>query len=189
MKKALRRWITKKLFKKEFFYQDPDMGTEFYFGQTTYYDLTIMMYDTQAGTFREFLVDFHTMKEIFMFQRHGLINPNPLDNKAETMIPIVRQFVERDKMSIIKSNASEVYGFAVLGKVMAYRRDEQDLEVLSLKRIAYLPMAKNSVLGIDTMAIPREAADIFITKIKKLFKNVDIEIDLEGDSDAINQDN
>lgn len=190
MGKKLRRWLMKKMYNKVFFYEDPKMGTEFYMSRTNYYDLTILMYDTQAGTFREYLIDFNTMKEIFSFHRHELINPNPLNNKAEKMIHIVKQYVDKDNMKIIKSNASDMYGYAVLGKVMTFKPEEDKEEtVLSLKRVAYLPFAKNSVLGIDTMALPKPAADIFVDKVKKMFKDVDIEIDLEGEEDAINQDN
>lgn len=186
LKDRARRKSIKKHLGKEFFYQDPNMGTEFFVGQTPYYDLTVLMYDTQSGTMREFLVDFHTLKEIYMFTRHGVINPDPLQNKAEKMIHIVKNFTTKDGMKIIKSSASEMYGHCVLGKVMTYERDEVTEEVLSLKRVAYLPLLKDSVLGIDTMAIPKEAATILIEKVQTLFKNVDIEIDLEGDIDATN---
>jgi hypothetical protein len=186
MSERARRKAIKKILNKEFFYQDPDMGTEFYVGQTPYFDLTVMMYDTQAGTVREFLVDFHTLKEIYMFSKHGLINPDPLQNKVETMLHTVKNFVTKDNMTIIKANESQVYGNCVLGKVISFVRDDENKEVLSLKRLAYLPAIKNSILGIDTMAIPREAATLLIEKIQKLFKNVDIDIDLEGDSNATN---
>ncbi len=186
MRESARRKAFKKHLKKEFFYKDPNMGTEFYVGQTPFFDLTVMMYDTQAETIREFLLDFHTLREIYMFARHGVINPNPMQNTAERVIHTIKNYTTKDGMTIIKSNLSEVYGSAVLGKVMSFMRDETEETVLSLKRIAYLPMNKDHVLGIDTMAIPKDAADLLIEKVQKLFKNVDIEIDLEGDIDATN---
>jgi hypothetical protein len=177
----------KKFYKKTFFYRDPDMGTEFFLSRTSYYDLTIMMYDTQAGTFREYLIDFSTLREIYLFSAEGLISPDPLQNKTETMIPIVKHYVSKDKMSIIKSGSSDMYGYAVLGKAIKFQRDEaEEQEVLSLKRVAYLPFVGNTVLGIDTMALPREAATVFIDKVKTMFKGVDIELDLEGGQDAVN---
>lgn len=189
MSERARRKSIKKILNKEFFYQDPDMGTEFYVGQTPYFDLTVMMYDTQAGTVREFLVDFHTLKEIYMFSKHGLINPDPLQNTVEKLLPTVKNFVTKDGMTIIKATESKVYGNCVLGKVIGFVRDEEEHLALSLKRLAYLPAMKDSILGIDTMAIPKAAAIILIEKIQKLFKNVDIEIDLGdlgGDTDATN---
>jgi hypothetical protein len=181
-----RRKAIKKNLGKEFFYQDPNMGTEFYVGQTPYYDLTVLMYDTQAGTMREFLVDFHTLKEIYMFAKHGVINPDPMQNKIEKMIHTIKNYTTKDGMKIIKAHQSEVYGSAVLGKVMAFTRDDTEEEVLSLKRIAYLPMNKDHIMGIDTMAIPKAAAEVLIEEVQKLFKNVDIDIDLEGEIDATN---
>ena len=186
MKDTARRKAFKKYFKKEFFYKDPHLGTEFYVGQTPFFDLTIMMYDTQAETVREFLVDFHTLKEIYMFAKHGIINPDPLQNKAERMIHTIKNYTTKDGMSIIKSNLSEVYGSAVLGKVMSFMREDKEEAVLSLKRLAYLPRNKDHLMGIDTMAIPKEAAELLVEKVQKLFKNVDIDIDLEGDSNATN---
>jgi hypothetical protein len=187
MGKKLRRWLMKKMYNKVFFYEDPAMGTEFYMGFTEFYDITILMVDVNSGTLREFLTDFKTLRQVYMFVEHGTISPNPLDNKVEKPLHIVKNYTTRDNMQIILAAETKMYGSTVLGKVMEIQRGEDEVEkVLSLKRVAYLPVMKNSVLGIDTMAIPQEAAGLLIEKIKKLFKSVDIETDLSGGSNAVN---
>jgi hypothetical protein len=191
MGKRLRRWLMKKLYNKEFFYEDPSLGTEFYLGITVYYDMTILMVDVQANTFREYLVDFNTLREIYMFAKEGLINPFPANNRAEKLIHIVKSYLTKDGYSVIASTDSKMYGSTIIGRVMEIDRGENDFEkVLSLKRIAYLPMKKDHVMGIDTIAIPVSAAIDMMHLVKRRFKDVDIETDLlKGGDDAINQDN
>lgn len=185
MGKKLRRWLMRKMFNKRFFYEDPSMGTEFYMGFTEFYDVTILMFDVNAGTMREFLTDFKTLRQIYMFAQHGTISPNPNDNKVEKPLHLVKNFITKDNMQVILAGETEMYGSAVLGKIIELQRDEDTTEsVLSLKRVAYLPVIKNSVLGIDTMAIPKEAAELLMNQIQKLFKSVDIEADLMGGNNA-----
>jgi hypothetical protein len=178
----------KKIFGKEFFYQDPSIQTEFYLGVTAYYDLTITMLDVNANTFREYLVDFNTLREIYLFAREGIINPLPLNNKVETPVHIVKSYLTKDKYLIIASTETSMYGTAIIGNVMEIQRPDSEIEkVLSLKRIAYLPVKNNHVLGIDTIALPMGAAIDMMHLVKKKFKDVDIETDLlKGGKDAIN---
>jgi len=188
MGKNLRRWLMKKLYNKTFFYADPSIGTEFYLGVTAYYDMTVLMIDVNANTMREFLVDFNTLREIYLFAKEGIINPFSINNKVEKPIHIVNSYVTRDDFKVIASNESKMYGSTILGKVISIQRDEDTTaSVLSLKRIAYLPVNKNHVLGIDTMAIPVWAAIDMMHLVKKKFKDVDIETDLlKGGQDAVN---
>jgi hypothetical protein len=81
-----------------------------------------------------------------------------------------------------------MYGSTIIGKVMEIDRGESDSEkVLSLKRIAYLPMNKDHVMGIDTIAMPVSAAIDMMYLVKSKFKDVDIETDLlKGGDDAVN---
>jgi hypothetical protein len=181
----------KKLYNKLFFYEDPSIGTEFYMGITVYYDMTILMIDVQANTMREFLVDFNTLREIYLFAKEGIINPFPTNDRAEKPIHIVKSYLTKHGFKTIASSASRMYGSAIIGKVMDIQREEDETElVLSLKRIAYLPVANDQVLGIDTMAIPVSAAIEMMKLVKDKFKDVDIEEDLlKGGKDAVNQDN
>jgi hypothetical protein len=188
MGKRLRRWLMKKLYNKTYFYQDPSLGTEFYLGITAYYDMTVLMVDVQANTFREFLVDFNTLREIYLFAKEGIINPFPANNRVEKPIHIVKTYLTRDGFSVIAATDSKMYGSTIIGKVMEIDRGEDNLEkVLSLKRIAYLPMNKDHVMGIDTIAMPVSAAIDMMHVVKSKFKDVDIETDLlKGGKDAIN---
>ena len=188
MGKRLRRWLMKKLYNKTFFYADPSIGTEFYLGVTAYYDMTVLMIDVNANTMREFLVDFNTLREIYLFAQQGIINPFPANDRAEKPIHIVKGYLTRDEFKMIASTDSKMYGSAIIGKVLNIQRDEDTTEaVLSLKRIAYLPVNKDHVLGIDTMAIPVSAAIDMMHLVKKTFKDVDIETDLlKGGQDAVN---
>jgi hypothetical protein len=191
MGKKLRRWFMKKFYGKEFFYADPSIGTEFYMGVTAYYDMTILMIDVNANTMREFLVDFNTLREIYLFAKEGIINPFPANDRVEKPVHIAKSYVTKDGFRVIASNDTKMYGSVILGKVMNIMREaDKDEAVLSLKRIAYLPVNNNHVLGIDTMAIPVSAAIDMMQLVKKRFKDVDIETDLlKGGQDAINQNN
>lgn len=191
MGKKLRRWLMKKLYNKLFFYEDPSIGTEFYMGITAYYDMTILMVDVNANTMREFLVDFNTLREIYLFAREGIINPFSTNDRVEKPIHIVRSYLTKHDFKMVASTESKMYGSAIIGKVMDIQREENETEaVLSLKRIAYLPADKDHVLGIDTIALPVSAAIEMMHLVKKKFKDVDIETDLlKGGNDAINQDN
>lgn len=188
MGKKLRRWLMKKLYNKIFFYQDPSIGTEFYLGITAYYDMTVLMIDVNANTMREFLVDFNTLREIYLFAKEGIINPFPANDRVEKPIHIVRSYLTKDNFKVIASSDSKMYGSAIIGKVMDIQRDENESEaVLSLKRVAYLPINKDHVLGIDTIALPVSAAIDMMHLVKKKFKDVDIETDLlKGGKDAVN---
>ena len=179
MGKKIRRWLMKKLYNKTFFYEDPSIGTEFYLGITAYYDMTILMIDVQANTMREFLVDFNTLREIYLFAKEGIINPFPANDRVEKPIHIVRSYLTKDNFRVIASSDSKMYGSAIIGKVMDIQRDNNEIEaVLSLKRVAYLPVNKDHVLGIDTMALPVGAAIDLMKVVKTKFKDVDIETDL-----------
>lgn len=188
MGKKLRRWFMKKLYNKIFFYEDPSIGTEFYLGITAYYDMTILMIDVQANTMREFLVDFNTLREIYLFAREGIINPFSTNDRVEKPVHIVRSYLTKDGFRTIASTETKMYGSAIIGKVMDIQRGEDSSEaVLSLKRVAYLPINKDHVLGIDTMALPVSAAIDMMHLVKKKFKDVDIETDLlKGGQDATN---
>ena len=179
MGKKLRRWLMKKLYNKLFFYEDPSIGTEFYLGITAYYDMTILMIDVNANTMREFLVDFNTLREIHLFAREGIINPFSTNDRVEKPIHIVRSYLTKDQYKVIASTETKMYGSAIIGKVIEIQREEESSEaVLSLKRVAYLPINKDHVLGIDTMALPVSAAIEMMYKVKQKFKDVDIETDL-----------
>jgi hypothetical protein len=188
MGKKLRRWLMKKLYNKVFFYEDPSIGTEFYMGITAYYDMTILMIDVNANTMREFLVDFNTLREIYLFAQDGIINPFPANDRVEKPVHIVKNYLTKDGFRTIASTESKMYGSSIIGKVMDIQREDNDSEgVLSLKRVAYLPMNNNHVLGIDTMAIPVSAAIELMHLVKRKFKDVDIETDLlKGGKDATN---
>jgi hypothetical protein len=133
-------------------------------------------------------VDFNTLREIYLFAKEGIINPFSINNKTEKPIHIVNSYLTKHDFKVIASNNSKMYGSAILGKVMEIQREDDNSElVLSLKRIAYLPVNKDHVLGIDTMAIPVSAAIDMMHLVKKKFKDVDIETDLlKGGNDAVN---
>jgi hypothetical protein len=187
MGKKLRRWLMKRLYNKQFFYEDPSIHTEFYMGMTAYYDMTVLMIDVNVNTMREFLVDFNTLREIYLFAKEGIINPFPTNDKVEKPVHIAKGYVTKDGFKTIASVETNMYGSHILGKVMKIvREDNIEEAVLSLKRIAYLPANNNHVLGIDTMAIPVSAAIDMMHLVKRKFKDVDIEEDLlKGGKNAI----
>lgn len=183
LNEAKRARLLKK-FDKEFIWKDKDSAVEFYLGRTEFSDFTLTMYDTNNGTFREFLIDFHTLRSIFFFGQYGKVVGFEELIDRDNLIPLVKEYEEKHEFTILKAPKGSLFGAATLGKVGKYKIDKEDTEesekeVLQLKRVAYVPFQDNMVLGIDTCAIPRAMVDPLIDKVEKHFEKADIELRVE----------
>ena len=57
------------------------------------------------------------------------------------------------------------------------------MQAISFKRIAW--SGTKNIIGIDTLALPEEGARKFMKFIKKLFKGVDIELEMKKDKEEL----
>ena len=176
----------RKLIGHKLFYTDKETNFSFYARLTQFYDLSIIAYNKQDQVVRQFMADFGTVAAM-----HQFANDKPLTAidrlvQLKTNLPsIVTKYVDKEGMTLIRSVSSKFVNSAVVASLKAY--GEKQTPAIFLKRIAWTP-TNRSVLGIDTLALPLPAVVEFTKYMKKLFKGVDLEYELE-DTNGTHQDN
>lgn len=167
----------KKLIGHKIFYTDKDTGFSFYARLTEFYDLSIIAYNKKDQVVRQFMADFGTVAAM-----HQFANDKPLTAidrlvQLKTNLPsIVTKYIDKEGMTLIRSVSSKFVNSAVVASLKAY--GENQTPAIFLKRVAWTP-TNRSVLGIDTLALPLPAVVEFTKYMKKLFKGVDLEYELE----------
>lgn len=175
----------RKLIGHKIFYTDKETGFSFYARLTEFYDLSIIAYNKNDQVIRQFMADFGTVAAM-----HQFANDKPLTAidrlvQLKTNLPsIVNKYVDKEGMTLIRSVSSKFVNSAVVASLKAY--GEKATPAIFLKRVAWVP-ENRSVLGIDTLALPLPAVIEFTKYMKKLFKGVDLEYELE-DKDGNHQD-
>ena len=176
----------RKLIGHKLFYTDKETNFSFYARLTQFYDLSIIAYNKQDQVVRQFMADFGTVAAL-----HQFANDKPLTAidrlvQLKTNLPaIVTKYIDKEGMTLIRSVSSKFVNSAVVASLKAY--GEKQTPAIFLKRVAWTP-TNRSVLGIDTLALPLPAVVEFTKYMKKLFKGVDLEYELE-DTDGTHQDN
>ena len=173
----------RKLIGHKLFYTDKETNFSFYAGLTQFYDLSIIAYNKQDQVVRQFMADFGTVAAM-----HQFANDKPLTAidrlvQLKTNLPsIVTKYVDKEGMTLIRSVSSKFVNSAVVASLKSF--GEKQTPAIFLKRVAWTP-TNRSVLGIDTLALPLPAVVEFTKYMKKLFKGVDLEYELE-DTDGTN---
>ena len=173
----------RKLIGHKLFYTDKETGFSFYARLTEFYDLSIIAYNKQDQVVRQFMADFGTVAAL-----HQFANDKPLTAidrlvQLKTNLPaIVTKYIDKEGMTLIRSVSSKFVNSAVVASLKSF--GEKQTPAIFLKRVAWTP-TNRSVLGIDTLALPLPAVVEFTKYMKKLFKGVDLEYELE-DTDGTN---
>ena len=173
----------RKLIGHKLFYTDKDTGFSFYARLTEFYDLSIIAYNKKDQVVRQFMADFGTVTAM-----HQFANDKPLTAidrlvQLKTNLPsIVTKYIDKEGMTLIRSVSSKFVNSAVVASLKSF--GEKQTPAIFLKRVAWTP-TNRSVLGIDTLALPLPAVVEFTKYMKKLFKGVDLEYELE-DTDGTN---
>lgn len=176
----------KKLLAHKRFYTDKDTGFAFYARLTEFYDISILSYNKRDQVIRQFIIDFGSLAAMHQFANNKPLTAIDRLVQMKTNLPsIVTKYIEKEGMTLIRSVKSKFVNSAVVASTKAY--GEKQTPAMFLKRIAWVPQNR-SVLGIDTLAIPLPAVEEFTKYMKKLFKGVDLEYELE-DTDGNHQDN
>ena len=176
----------RKLIGHKLFYTDKETNFSFYARLTQFYDLSIIAYNKQDQVVRQFMADFGTVAAL-----HQFANDKPLTAidrlvQLKTNLPaIVTKYIDKEGMTLIRSVSSKFVNSAVVASLKSF--GEKQTPAIFLKRVAWTP-TNRSVLGIDTLALPLPAVVEFTKYMKKLFKGVDLEYELE-DTDGTHQDN
>ena len=174
----------KKLIGHKIFYNDKETGFSFYARLSEFYDISVLAYNKKDQVIRQFMIDFGSLAAI-----HQFANDKPLTAidrlvQMKTNLPsIVNKYIDKDGMTLIRSVKSKFVNSAVVASAKLF--GENQTPAIYLKRIAWTPQNR-SVLGIDTLALPLPAVEKFTLYMKKLFKGVDLEYELEESKDGDN---
>lgn len=179
--------LIKKLSGHDIFFHDKEYSNyKFYTKLNDMYDISVLVYHPEDKTFREFIVDTASFLAIYEFAKDGqftihlrFVNPG-----ARPMA--VRPLIELENYSLLKTGDSKIIKSFIVGKVIEFKTKDRDLDAIDLKRFVVKPIKGSPIIGADSLTLPREAAEALVEKVKKLFKGIDIEVDLE---EVFNEDN
>ena len=176
----------KKIIGHKLFYTDKETGFSFYARLTEFYDISILSYNKKDQVVRQFMADFGSVAAMHQFVKDRPLTAIDRLVQLKTNLPaVVNKYIEKENMRLIRSVKSKFVNSAVVASLKKYGKD--GTPAIFLKRIAWTPKNK-SILGIDTLALPLEAVKSFTKYMKKLFKGVNLEYELEENKDGTNQD-
>jgi len=170
---------------KLFFNDKGKSDYKFYGKLNSLYDISVLIYHPEEKTFREFIVDTAGFLALYEFAKDGnfTVHKRFVNDKGSKPSP-VRTLVESEKYSLIKTGISKIVKSFMLAKMVEFGPEDDRVTGLDLKRFVIKPTTGSPVIGMDTMTMTREIAEDFVEFVKGLFKNIDIELDLEGELNA-----
>ena len=181
-------WLMKKLTDHKHFYTDKETGFSFYGKLDEFYDISIIIYNRNSQTIRQYMVDYASLFALNNMVEGEPIRPLAKMLQLKTVPAVVKHYTEREGMHLIRTINSKILKSAVVAKINTYGEDLDINRAISFKRIAW--SGTKNVIGIDTLALPEEGARRFMKFVKKLFKGVDLELELRNDEEELeNGDN
>ena len=186
-----KNWYMKKLTGHKHFYTDKDTGFSFYGKLGEFFDISIIIYNHTSKTIRQYMVDYASLFAISNLVEGEPITPISHMLQLKTVPALVKNYVEKQHMHLIRTVNSKIIKTAVVAKLNIYGEGTDTHQAISFKRIAWA--GTKNVIGIDTLALPEEGARKFMKFIKKLFKGVDFELEMKKDKEELkngsNKDN
>ena len=174
----------RKLIGHKLFYKDKETNFSFYGRLSEFYDISILSYNKKDQVIRQFIIDFGSLAAIHQFANNRPITAIDRLVQTKTNLPsVVNKYIDKEGMTLIRSVNSKFVNSAVVASTKLF--GENQTPAIYLKRIAWTPQNR-SVLGIDTLALPLPAVEKFTLYMKKLFKGVDLEYELEETTDGDN---
>lgn len=174
-----RRFI-KKLSKHKFVAKDPNLGTEFFLKSNDYSDLSVLVFDPSGKTIREFIVDAPSLVAIYQFTEGKPIDPlNGTVEKGD--LPYYVKLLSKGSV-IMTARQNKFYGTVLLANTGAFGDNETSL---TLRRVAYSPRNDNFLIGVDTLALSEQVANLLMQAVYKKFNKNDIMLDFGGE---VNED-
>lgn len=179
----LKNWYMKKLTGHKHFYTDKETGFSFYGKLGAFFDISIIIYNHDTKTIRQYLVDYASLFAINNLVEGEPITPISKMLQLKTVPAVVRQYVDKQHMHLIRTTNSKIVKTAVVAKINIFGEGTDTNQAIAFKRIAWA--GTKNVIAIDTLALPEEGARKFMKFIKKLFKDVDIEVEMKKDKEEL----
>ena len=176
-------YLMKKLTGHKHFYTDKETGFAFYGKLGEFFDISIIIYNHTSKTIRQYMVDYASLFAISNLVEGEPITPISKMLQLKTVPAVIKHYVDREHMHLIRSVNSKIVKSAVVAKINIFGEGTDTSQAISFKRIAW--SGTKNVLAIDTLALPAEGAKKFMKFIKKLFKDVDIELELKKDKEEL----
>jgi len=181
-KKRLTKLI-RKLSGHKLFYDDGDNSKyQFYAKLNDMYDLSVLVFHPEEKTFREYIVDTASFLAIYEFAKDMNFNSHARFTKPGARPNSVRSLLD-DNYILLKVGDSKIIKSYIVAKMVEFTRDTERVKALDLKRVVLKPQTGSPLLGTDSLTLPYDVAVALVDFAKDLFKNVDIDLDLE---EAIN---
>lgn len=185
MRKAPR--LFKKLTGHELIHSSKHTDFQFYGKLNEFMDISLIMFNTDSQTIREFIIDSAIFSAIHQFDREGKFVAIDSFVSAKGAKPNpVRTLVEKEGYTIIKTGTSKIIKAFTLAKVSKFFIDDEEFNTLEIKRLVFKNGEGSAMIGMDTISIPEFVATSFIEFMKKAFKREDLNIEFEGEEDASN---
>lgn len=180
----MKDFLMKRLTGHKKFYHDKDTNFTFYAKLSEWFDISIIAFDHKSNSIRQFMVDYGSLKAMFDFADGKTITPLERLITNKNYPAVVRKFIESDGMTLVRSVNSKFVNSAVVVKTTSFGTEKET--AIYFKRVAWAADSK-SVLGIDTLALPLKGVQPFLKYVGKLFKGVNLELELsEGKDDKNN---
>ena len=176
-------WYMKKLTGHKHFYTDKETGFAFYGKLGEFFDISIIIYNHESKTIRQFMVDYASLFAISNLVEGEPITPIAKMLQLKTVPAVIKHYVDREHMHLIRTVNSKIVKSAVVAKINIFGEGTDTNQAIAFKRIAW--SGTKNVLAIDTLALPLAGAKKFMKFIKKLFKDVDIELELKKDKEEL----
>jgi len=172
--------LIKKLSGHELFYHDKDYSDyKFYTKLNSMYDISLLVYHPKELTFREFILDIASFITLYEFATQGDFSVHSRFVKPGARPMAIRPLIELENYRLIKTGESKIIKSYIVAKVTEFKTKDDTLEALDLKRFVVKPVKGSPIIGADSITIPKDAAVELIQKVKTMFKEIDIDIELE----------
>lgn len=151
-----------------FFYQDKEYDFDFFYKFTKDNDISIMSFDRNNGTYREFILDEVIIRAMFEAIDGKDISRDYRFIQDKMPTPkVAKDYLDAGFIMLKKTGNSKFANVVVLAKVGEFGTDKNRSKSFILRRVVYNDML---IIGIDTLAIPLNAVKSFVKKMEKHFK-------------------
>jgi len=174
--------LLKKLSGHELFFDDKDYsGYKFYITLNDMYDISVLIFHPDEKTYREFVVDTASFLAIYEFAKDENFTVHKRFVNSGTKPNPVRTLVDKENYSLIKTGDSKIIKSFIVAKMIEFGAEDERFKALDLKRLIVRPKEGSPLIGMDSLTLPKEAAEDLVDKVKEMFSSIDIELDLEGE--------
>lgn len=164
-----RRLKQKRISGHRFIYHDKQTNYDFFFKVNKLYDISILAFGIDYGTYREFVIDYPIMKAIYFSAKHPEVELNKVAddvfiNSEVGTTQIIADYISEGFTLLAMNGDNRLANVATLAQVMSLGTG---CKTLVARRVVY--KKDGLVLGIDTLALPLEASMAIVNQYNKTF--------------------